>query len=142
MAAKNDINRLGAAIERALDTAPVADVLSVLTGAFVSLTLEVVRRNGHDASGAIKVDGGPNRDITIHAPKAQAAASICHMVRVTDSNGSYTTNTVKGKRASCTHSAKQAAEALARKLAPEQRWELREYGRDGNVVIYELAVSL
>lgn len=64
------IERLGNAIAQALDDAPVADVLSLLTGAFVSLTVELVRRQGHhDDSLPIKVDGGQNRDITIHPPK-------------------------------------------------------------------------
>lgn len=47
----------------------IAMALSVLTGCFVSLTLEVMRRNGHTPDGSIKIDGGDNRDITIHAPK-------------------------------------------------------------------------
>jgi hypothetical protein len=64
------IDNLGAAIERALDEAPVSDVLAILTGAFVGLTLEVVRRQGHDMNKEIKVDGGDQRDVTIHAPKA------------------------------------------------------------------------
>lgn len=63
------VERLGAAIEQALDEAPVSDVLSILTGAFVGLAVELVRRQGHDTNMPIKVDGGPNRDITIHAPK-------------------------------------------------------------------------
>lgn len=63
------IENLGAAIERALDEAPVSDVLSILTGAFVGLTVEVVRRQGHDVANAITVDGGAQRDITIHPPK-------------------------------------------------------------------------
>lgn len=63
------IDKLGAAIERALDEAPVSDVLSVLTGAFVGLTVELVRRQGHDVAEEIKVAGGRQRDITIHAPK-------------------------------------------------------------------------
>lgn len=66
------IEKLGAAIARALDDAPVADVLALLTGAFVGLTLEVVRRQGHDVNKEIKVDGGQQRDITIHAPKEPA----------------------------------------------------------------------
>lgn len=66
------LDRLGDAIRQALAEAPVADVLSLLTGAFVGLTLEVIRREGHDADREIKVDGGPNRDITIHAPKSPA----------------------------------------------------------------------
>jgi hypothetical protein len=63
------IGKLGSAIEQALEEAPVEDVLSILTGAFVGLTVELVRRQGHDVSQPIKVDGGPNRDITIHPPK-------------------------------------------------------------------------
>lgn len=63
------IEALGAAVERALDECPVSDVLSVITGTFVSLTVELVRRRGHDISREIKVDGGPNRDVTIHAAK-------------------------------------------------------------------------
>lgn len=63
------IERLGAAIEGALEEADVSEVLSVLTGAFVGLTVELVRREGGDVSGQIVVDGGKNRDITIHAEK-------------------------------------------------------------------------
>jgi hypothetical protein len=63
------LGKLGAAIEHALDEAPVSDVLSILTGAFVGLTVELVRRQGHDVSQEIKVDGGHSRDITIHALK-------------------------------------------------------------------------
>ena len=32
--------------------------------------LEVLRRNGHVTDGDIKIDGGDQRDITIHPPKA------------------------------------------------------------------------
>jgi hypothetical protein len=63
------LENLGAAIAKALDEAPVSDVLSILTGSFVGLTVELVRRQGHDVSKEIKVDGGDNRDITIHAVK-------------------------------------------------------------------------
>lgn len=69
MAESSAIEKLGVAIELALEKAPASDVLSVLTGAFVGLTVELVRRKGHDMTLPIKVDGGPNRDITIHAPK-------------------------------------------------------------------------
>lgn len=68
----NPIGKLGASIEQALNEAPVSDVLSILTGAFVGLTVELVRRKGHDLNLPIKVDGGPNRDITLHAPKGPA----------------------------------------------------------------------
>lgn len=63
------IERLGDAISLALDEAPVSDVLAVLTGAFVALTIEIGRRQGYDTSQKIEVSGGQERDITIHAPK-------------------------------------------------------------------------
>jgi hypothetical protein len=63
------IDKIDEAIRQALAEAPVADVLAVLTGAFVGLTVELVRREGHDVNKEIKVDGGDQRDITIHAPK-------------------------------------------------------------------------
>lgn len=65
-----EIEKLGQAISDALDKAPAADVLTLLTGAFVSLTVELVRRQGHDVDREIRIDGGEQRDITIHAPKA------------------------------------------------------------------------
>ena len=67
------IENLGAAIERALDECSVQDVLSLLTGSFFGLTVELVRRQGHDVNKQITVDGGAERDITIHSPKAKAA---------------------------------------------------------------------
>lgn len=63
------LDKLGVAIEAALEEEPVSDVLAVLTGAFVGLTVELVRRQGHDVTKEIRVDGGRQRDITIHAPK-------------------------------------------------------------------------
>ena len=65
MSAAHD--RLGSAITTALDELPASDVLSILTGSFVGLTLELLRRQGHDTSKAVKIDGGKQRDITIHA---------------------------------------------------------------------------
>lgn len=64
------LDNLANAITNALDEAPAADVLTVIAGAFVGLTVEMVRRAGHDVSKAITVDGGKQRDITIHASKA------------------------------------------------------------------------
>jgi hypothetical protein len=63
----SDLTKLADAIDQALETCPVADVLTVLTGCFVGLTIEVVRRSGNDVSKEIKIDGGDQRDITIHA---------------------------------------------------------------------------
>lgn len=65
------IETLGAAIEQALDEAAVSDVLCLLTGMFVGLTVELCRRQGHDANQEIRVDGGNQRDITIHTLKGQ-----------------------------------------------------------------------
>jgi len=74
------IKRLGTAIEQALDEAPASDVLCILTGSFVSLTLELLRRQGHDVAKEIKIDGGSERDITIHAAKDLAAPSATEQV--------------------------------------------------------------
>ncbi|VWC53845.1 hypothetical protein BLA9940_02108 [Burkholderia aenigmatica] len=63
------IEALDEAIDRALDDAPVTDVLAFITGVFVGLTLELVRREGHDVDKEIRIDGVEQRDITIHAPK-------------------------------------------------------------------------
>ncbi|MBN6728508.1 hypothetical protein [Burkholderia multivorans] len=63
------IEALGEAIDRALDDAPVTDVLAFVTGVFVGLTLELVRREGHDVNKEIRIDGVEQRDITIHALK-------------------------------------------------------------------------
>ena len=65
----NDLKKLADAITAALRSCPTADVLSVLTGSFVSLTIELVRRSGNDADKEVKIDGGKMRDITIHALK-------------------------------------------------------------------------
>ncbi|AAN38054.1 BcepNY3gp56 [Burkholderia phage BcepNY3] len=66
----NAIDALGEAIEQALEECPTNEVLAFLTGAFVGLITELARRHGADASQDIKIDGGKNRDITIHAAKA------------------------------------------------------------------------
>lgn len=51
-----------------------ADVaLQLITGMFVGLALECIRRRGHEPSGEIKIDGGCQRDITIHAEKPKAS---------------------------------------------------------------------
>lgn len=63
------IDKLGEAIETALSEAPAADVLSVLTASLVGLTVELARRAGHDESKPIKIDGGNQRDVTIHERK-------------------------------------------------------------------------
>ena len=46
-----------------------ATALCLITGAFVGLTLELIRQKGHEPVGDVLIDGGKNRDITIHATK-------------------------------------------------------------------------
>lgn len=67
MATRAEKNFEKALLELASENLSTA--LSVLTGCFVSLTLEVLRRKGHVPDGDIKIDGGDQRDITIHPPK-------------------------------------------------------------------------
>lgn len=51
----------------------VQTALCLLTGAFVGLTLELIRREGNDPIGDVLIDGGECRDITIHAAKKEVA---------------------------------------------------------------------
>lgn len=44
--------------------------LAVVTGMFVSLAVAVVESHGNGSDGDIEIDGGENRDITIHAVKS------------------------------------------------------------------------
>lgn len=63
------LQKLGGAIEASLITVPAADVLSILIGSMVGLVVELMRRQGLDASEQITIDGGESRDITIHPEK-------------------------------------------------------------------------
>lgn len=65
------LNAMGDAIEHALGQCALTDVLPVITGTFVGLTVELLKRNGHDPETEIKIDGGDQRDITIHTPKGE-----------------------------------------------------------------------
>ncbi|MCY1548424.1 hypothetical protein D9M68_845330 [compost metagenome] len=56
------------ALMRLIDESP-STALCVVTGSFVSLTLLLLEANGHKPEGDINIDGGKNRDITIHAEK-------------------------------------------------------------------------
>lgn len=66
---------LGDAIADALDECPATDVLSVLTGALVGLAVELVRRQGLDATKSITLAGGEQRDVIISAQKEQSNAT-------------------------------------------------------------------
>lgn len=65
------LKQISDSIKTALGVAPTSEVLSLLTGCFVSLTKELVRRQkGEEAANQeIVIDGGNNPDITIHAEK-------------------------------------------------------------------------
>lgn len=49
-----------------------AMALQVATGAFVSLLVSYMEAQGFETDKNIHVDGGENRDITVHAPKRPA----------------------------------------------------------------------
>lgn len=64
----SNLEKLGAAIISALDSHPAGDVLAILAGSLVSLSEEMIRRNGEDPSKQVTLKGGDGRrDITIHA---------------------------------------------------------------------------
>lgn len=50
-------------------------LLSIVTSTFVSLVVEVCKRNGHDTDTDIVVNRGDKRDITIHKFKAETGKS-------------------------------------------------------------------
>lgn len=52
-----------------------AMALQVATGAFVSLLLSYMQARGFETDKDIRVDGGDNRDITVHAPKLAALSA-------------------------------------------------------------------
>jgi hypothetical protein len=57
------------AFDALLDEIGDAEALAIITGIFVSLTLFVVKQAGHSPDCDLKINGGINRDITIHKPK-------------------------------------------------------------------------
>lgn len=67
------LHDMGNAISRALVECPASEVLSVITGVFVGLTIGAVKESGSDPDKEIKIDGGSERDITIHAKKGISA---------------------------------------------------------------------
>ena len=62
-------DRFLAAFDAYLDEAGVADAMSAATTIFVSLVVSYTKARGHNADQPITINGGENRDITIHAPK-------------------------------------------------------------------------
>ena len=64
-----DTEKLQAAFVELIEADP-AQALQLITGMFVGLTVELVSRQGVDASRDILIDGCARRDITIHALKS------------------------------------------------------------------------
>ena len=60
------IDELSEAIENAVGE-DAKGTLSILTGAFVGLTLGLLKQAGHEPVGDITIDSNGGRDITIHA---------------------------------------------------------------------------
>lgn len=63
------------AFDRFLGQVGMADAMSVATGMFVSLVVGYLKHKGEDTDKAISINGGDQRDITIHAPKAAQSAA-------------------------------------------------------------------
>lgn len=68
------IEDLATAIDRAIDDCPIDEVVSVITGAFVSMLIGIVRHKGGNPDQQIDIDGGENRNITIHPTKIKEPA--------------------------------------------------------------------
>ena len=64
-----------AAFDTYLDQDGVAGALSAATTIFVSLVVSYTKACGHDADRPITINGGENRDVTIHALKEGAASA-------------------------------------------------------------------
>lgn len=67
------LDRLGDAVETALDEHQVSEVLSVLLGCTVGLVVALAQNKGINPDEQITIDGGDSRDVTIHAKKGGAA---------------------------------------------------------------------
>lgn len=71
---ENRIEAIAKAVERAIDTEPLNDVVGVVAGCFVGLMEGLVRQRGEDPSRQITLTGDNGREITLHAkaPKEKA----------------------------------------------------------------------
>uniref|UniRef100_UPI00333EE9E3 hypothetical protein n=1 Tax=Castellaniella defragrans TaxID=75697 RepID=UPI00333EE9E3 len=63
--------RVGAVLMELAAQRP-AEALSIITGCFVSLVVAFVDAKDEDPQKEIKINGGDQRDITIHAAKGQS----------------------------------------------------------------------
>lgn len=64
------LEEMGKSIERALEECDLNDVMAVLASALVGITVELARRKGADTTKQITIQGGYQRDITIHPLKS------------------------------------------------------------------------
>ena len=58
-----------AAFDRYLDAVGPVDAISTATAIFVGLIVSLAESKGADMALPIRIDGGEQRDITIHPPK-------------------------------------------------------------------------
>ena len=63
-------DEFSAAFDRFLDEVGIADAMQVATGMFVSLVVGYLEHKGEDTNRPITIDGGDQRNVTIHPPKA------------------------------------------------------------------------
>ena len=80
--------------------------LAVVTGMFVSLAVAVVESHGNGSDGDIEIDGGENRDITIHAVKSMPPVENHNWNPVTqkpENSGSYLVVLREGNDLGWTH---------------------------------------
>lgn len=63
------------ALERLIEESP-SEALPIITGAFVGTVVCITEAYGHETSGEIRIDGGKERDITIHAPKTDISTGF------------------------------------------------------------------
>ena len=62
-------DEFSAAFDKFLDAVGIADAMSVATGIFVSLVVGYLEHKGEDPNKSITINGGDQRDVTIHASK-------------------------------------------------------------------------
>ncbi len=63
------LEAIAAAIESAIDDEPMSQVLATVAGCLVGLMEGLAAKRGFNPDEAMTINGGVNRDITIHAVK-------------------------------------------------------------------------
>jgi len=70
-----ELDSIGDAVVDALEKHPPSDVLAIVTGVFVGLTVELCRRQGEDVTKQININGCGSRNVTIHPPEQEGGAA-------------------------------------------------------------------